>query len=275
MVSQHDYANDQVAAARAVLLELTHVLGEYRDEIVVVGGWVPELLLQGVPPHIGSIDVDLAFNHRRLKEAGYKAIEKLLLERGYQTGEQPYVFYRLVTVGERQLKVEVDLLAAEYGGTGKSHRSQKLHGVRARKARGCDLAFELNTEVEIRGTLPGGAKDVATIRVASIVPFLVMKGMALHDRMKEKDAWDIYYCLLHYPGGLVSLAQEFRSHLSHTLVREGLQKIGGKFASPEHYGPRAVADFEDLTDTLERERVQRDAYERVQQLLRALGITHE
>jgi len=27
------------------------------------------------------------------------------------------------------------------------------------------------------------------VRVSSIIAFLVMKGMALHDRLKENDAW--------------------------------------------------------------------------------------
>ena len=56
-----DYTDDAVAAARSVLLELTRLLGEYRDDIVIIGGWVPELLLsRGDAPHIGSMDVDLA-----------------------------------------------------------------------------------------------------------------------------------------------------------------------------------------------------------------------
>jgi hypothetical protein len=29
-----------------------------------------------------------------------------------------------------------------------------------------------------------------------------MKGMALDERLKEKDDWGIYFCLLHYPGGI-------------------------------------------------------------------------
>jgi hypothetical protein len=33
-----------------------------------------------------------------------------------------------------------------------------------------------------------GAVETATVRVAGIVPWLVMKGMALADRVKEKDA---------------------------------------------------------------------------------------
>ena len=42
----------------------------------------------------------------------------------------------------RSYTVEVDLLAGEYGGTGKGHRAQQVEGVRLRKARGCDLAAD-------------------------------------------------------------------------------------------------------------------------------------
>jgi hypothetical protein len=45
MVTKKDYTAEAVEAARLVLIELIHLLGEYRDHIVVVGGWVPDLLL--------------------------------------------------------------------------------------------------------------------------------------------------------------------------------------------------------------------------------------
>ena len=99
-----------------------------------------------------------------------------------------------------------------------------------------------------------------------------MKGMALHDRLKEKDAWDIYFTLIHYPGDLDALAQEIRPHLHHGLVQEGLRKIAEKFASPDHMGPKFVADFEDIQDQDERAIRMRDAYERVSHLLRDLGV---
>jgi tRNA nucleotidyltransferase/poly(A) polymerase len=84
MVKRIDYTLELIEAARSVLLEIMRVLGEYQDDIVIVGGWVPELLLsQADEEHIGSIDVDLALNHRRLDEAGYKTILELLLARGY------------------------------------------------------------------------------------------------------------------------------------------------------------------------------------------------
>jgi hypothetical protein len=56
-------------------------------------------------------------------------------------------------------------------------------------------------------------------------------------------------------------------------VREGLQKIGEKFASPGHVGPTFVADFEDVHDPDQRPLLMRDAYERIDYFLRKLGIT--
>lgn len=274
-VTFRDYSADQVEAARSVLLELVHLLGEYRDDIVVVGGWVPQLILPpGRTPHVGSIDVDLALNHRNLREAGYATIQTLLARRGYeQDPRQPFIYHRTVVVHGDVIKVEVDFLAGEYEGTGAKHRTQPVHEGRARKARGCDLAFDLYVETNIEGQLPEGGRDQARIRVSSVVAFLVMKGMALHDRLKEKDAWDIYFTLINYPGGLDALAEEIRLHLNHGLVQEGLRKIAEKFASPEDVGPKFVVDFEDIQDRDERAIRMRDAYERVGYLLRTLELT--
>jgi hypothetical protein len=268
VAKRSDYTSEAVSAARSVLLELARLLGEYQDAVVIVGGWVPELLLSRAPrQHIGSIDVDIALDHRKLKEIGYKTILKLLLSRGYQQSEQPFIFFRTVQMGEQTFDVEVDFLASEYSGTTRGHRTQKVQDMRPRKARGCDLAISLATEVTLSGTLPGGGKDTATLRVASIVPFLVMKAMALAGRLMEKDSWDIYYCIRYYPGGIDRLVEEFLPHLENGLVQEALTKIAEKFASPEHVGPKHVADFEDLSDPGEREHLQREAFERVQALI--------
>jgi len=273
MVTRRDYTAEMTKAARSVLIELFRLLGEYRNDIVVIGGWVPEILLLGADkPHIGSIDVDIALNHRNLREEGYRTIQELLLNRGYQQGQQPSTFYRNVEVSGSVIRVQVDLLAGEYAGTGRSHRHQKVQGILARKVRGCDLAFKMYSEITIEGELPGGGRDSVAVRVASIVPFLVMKGMALAERLKEKDAWDIYYCLRNYPGGLDALVEEFRPHIEHGLVREGLKKIAKHFASETHIGPKFVADFEEVTDSEEQEFLQRDAYERANYLLEKLGL---
>ena len=274
MVNKGDYNISMVQAAHSVLLEVVHILGEYRNNIAIVGGWVPDFIMPNAPEHhIGSIDVDLALDHRVLEEVGYETLKKHLIKAGYRPDEdQPFRFWRDLVVEDKPFSVEVDLLAGEYGGTGKNRRTQRVQDVRARKARGCDLVFELSIEVKIEGTLPDGRKDIATIRVANIVSFLVMKGMALADRDKEKDPYDIYFCLTTYPGGIKVIAEAIQPHIKDKLIREGLLKIKEKFQSPEHVGPVGVVDFQEITDPEERARITRDASERALALLENLGM---
>ena len=102
VAKRSDYSADAVEAAHSVLLELVRLLGEYQDAVVIVGGWVPELLISQSPhQHVGSLDVDIALDHRKLKEVGYKTILQLLLARGYQPSEQPFIFFRTVQLGEQ------------------------------------------------------------------------------------------------------------------------------------------------------------------------------
>jgi hypothetical protein len=56
-----DYTASEVEAAKRVMIEVAQNLGEYADACVVVGGWVPELLLpEAEPKHTGAETFDLA-----------------------------------------------------------------------------------------------------------------------------------------------------------------------------------------------------------------------
>lgn len=275
MVTRRDYTAEAIEACKSALIELVHLLGEFRDHMVLVGGWIPGLLLPGTQEaYIGTIDIDLALDFQGIPEATYRTILEGLQRRGFrQDTKQPFRFFRDIPVAGRDpITVEVDFLASEYGGTGPGHRTQPVQDVRARKARGCDLAFSNPVSVTVEGELPGGGRARVAIRVAGIVPWLVMKGMALAERMKEKDAYDIYYCVRHYPGGSGALAAEFKPHLDNKLAREGLGKIRNAFLSVDHIGSRWVADFLDLTDPEDRAILQRRAFEFVTAWLDPLGI---
>ena len=89
-------------------------------------------------------------------------------------------------------------------------------------------------------------------------------------RGKAKDAYDIYFIIKHYAGGVKELAKEFRPVNGKKLVIEAKEKLAGKFASENHAGPRDVVDFLDLDDEESIEMTKRDAYEQVQALLRLI-----
>jgi hypothetical protein len=64
-----DYSDLATEATCMVMLEMVRILGEYKDAMAIVGGWVSELLFTNArSKHIGRIDVDIALDHRTLDE---------------------------------------------------------------------------------------------------------------------------------------------------------------------------------------------------------------
>src|SRR6202795_2101828 len=82
---------DPISASRAVLIEVANVLGAFREHLVVVGGWVPELLFPN-RGHMGSLDVDLAVAPTARAENAYETILKRMLEAGYSHDTRPTRF---------------------------------------------------------------------------------------------------------------------------------------------------------------------------------------
>jgi len=274
MVKKSDYQKEEVNACLSVLIELLTILGEFKENIVLVGGWIPYFLLGNKgKEHVGSLDIDIALNFENITDNTYSTILKLLKTHGYAQGREPFIFYRKYkNTSGKEMDIEIDLLAAEYGGTSSSHRTQRVQDIRARKARGCDLAFLYKISTKISAKMPDGAKNQIEINISSIIPFLSMKGMAIESRYKEKDAYDIYFVIKNYPGGIEKLAEEFKPIINNKLVKEGLGKIRKKFKSFESPGPVWVAEFLEIDDSEERERIIRDAYERVNAFLDKFDI---
>lgn len=163
--------------------------------------------------------------------------------------------------------VDVDILAGMYGGTQSKRRSQHVQGVKALKATGGNFAFEFPAQkISVEAERPDGATDVANVSVVAVVPYIIMKTAAM-GRGKAKDAYDIYFIIKHYIGGVRELAKEFEPVRDKNIVKEAKDKLAGKFASENHAGPKDVADFMDLEDEESIEMTKRDAYEQVQALL--------
>lgn len=273
-----DYPNREMEACQRVLIELLNILKEFKDHFALVGGWVPYYLIPDKKDlHIGTLDVDICFDFQFVTGATYATILEILQANGYyQTSpSKPFQWWKDVQIDDgKPISVEVDLLAAEYGGTGKSHENQNLQDVKARKARGSDLIFDdfnRYIEVTIEGALPGGALDTVKCKVAGVVPFLVMKGMAI-GRGKPKDGYDIEFVIKNYPGGLEAIVKEFEKDQDNPLIKEGLGKIRTKFETPNHTGPDYLATFDELKDPEDRAARKRAAFEVVSELLDALNV---
>lgn len=268
-----DYTSRQVEGARRVLVDVSQVLATFRDAMVVVGGWVPDLLLpHAEPEHVGSIDVDFALDAARLEDGRYAELLELLLDSGrYQKGEKDFQLVADIDLGdgEAAVRVEVEFLAASDVKLKKNH-PKLVEGFRVLQFPACAVAFEAPASVEISGPMISGAANTVRVRVASLSDFIVMKAHALEGRDKPKDVYDLCYCLDRYPHGIEALAGDWRSRHADPLVGVAARTLREKFETVTHYGPQQLAIFHDSTANDERAMHARRAFELVQKLLSLL-----
>jgi hypothetical protein len=106
-----------------------------------------------------------------------------------------------------------------------------------------------------------------------IAAYLCIKAITLSERKKEKDAYDICFCIEHYHGGHKNLAEEFRSKTDDELIAEGIGILREKFERIDSIGPvwaaRTAAEATAGTG-FDLEMEQRRAYEIVNALLREI-----
>ena len=262
-----DYSEGQKTAAYTVLGEIVNLLNEFADNMRIIGGWVP-MLLYPESNHIGSIDVDVLLNQLEIKKAeSYKTIKRLLIQNGYvKHPEKYFTFVKTVIVQGVPYDVDVDFLSGKYGGDG-GDVSKHIDGIKALPATGGNFAFEFPpTGVKIEYKRPDGALDTGHVNVISVVPYLVMKAMAM-GRGKPKDAYDIYCTVDNYPGGVKALVMEFAPYIGKELVQKTKQKLQEKFASIEHAGPADIVLFLGIKDEDEVALIKQDAYQKINYLI--------
>lgn len=268
---REDYSDRQIAAARRVLVDLGQVLKSFADCLVVVGGWVPDLLMdQAEEPHIGSIDVDLALEAEKLSQGKYAELLKALLNsRRYVQAKEPFRLYAEVDLddGQPPIRVDVDFLKSPEAKT-KKNQPKFTKNFRPLDASGCHAAFAHPELVVITGKMIRGKTNQVQLRVASIADFLIMKSYALANRDKPKDAYDICYCLNHYPGGLKELALNWKQRPGEKDVVKAIEILRQKFAEVDAYGPGQVVEFHNAGSREEQERQARRAFELVQAFLK-------
>jgi Nucleotidyl transferase AbiEii toxin, Type IV TA system len=145
----------------------------------------------------------------------------------------------------------------------------------AQKADGAELATNFYQFVAIEGSMPDGGRNRVEIAVCSIPALLAMKGHALQNRLKQKDAYDIYYCVRNFEGGPDALAEACRPLLAHDSAARGYGFIAEKFDRADGFGPDRVRRFVQDTDALgdrTADQWQQDAFGQVDAWLRALGL---
>ncbi len=256
---------NETEAARAVLLEVLNALGAMRDELVIVGGWVPDLLYP-TSNHMGSLDVDLAVSPKAIGGNAYSSIRERLTQIGYTMHELPTRFFKHLPGFANPIKI--DLITGLYVSQQRQD-SILVDEIRINALRGIDLAFEASEVIAIEGRMPDGSVNQVTARLVAPEAFILIKAIALDERTKDKDAYDIAFVLKHYQPSLAVLAKKVHGISQAGIGKEALQLLRAKFRTFDSVGPvwaaRAAGTAgEDI------EQFQRAAFEDATDLFRSL-----
>lgn len=274
-----DYDDRTTAAVNSVLIEMGQILGSFEGKFAIVGGAVPWLLLREADMrHVGTIDVDISLDPSALGDGQYVLLVEALQRQGYRQRQSLRRFQLGRTVPATDsgpdIEVIVDFLMPRDVEIPKNV-PPLIPGFAVQPADGADLALRFRQLVTIEGDMPGGGRNRVRIAVASVPALLAMKGYAIDQRLKQKDAYDIYYCIRNFPGGLDALAEATRPLLSSPSARQGYCLIAGKFRKPTDFGPTCVRKFVENSPVLgdrTAEQWQQDAFGQVDAWLRRLGL---
>lgn len=277
--SAADYDDRTTAAVKSVLIEIGQILGSFKGKFAVIGGAVPWLLLDNEEMrHVGSLDVDLSLDAEALGDGEYATLVEALLKNGYEQRATIRRFQLVRQVpardGSPPIDIIVDFLMPRDAEIVKN-APPLVADFAVQKADGADLAIRFYQLVAVDGPMPEGGNNRVEIAVCSIPALLAMKGHALRGRLKQKDAYDIYYCIRNYPGGIDALAEACRPILEHESGQRGYRYVAEKFETVESFGPTCVRLFVQDTKVLDGrtpEQWQQDAFGQVDAWLRALGL---
>lgn len=261
-----------IKATRQILLEVFKLLENFHDSLILVGGWVPIMIIpEAEDKHVGTLDVDLVINDKSLHETGSETIEDILLANGYQHGTEPGRYFKKIDIDGKPVIIPVDFLASEQRYIPQNEFFD-ITGIHAISSPGCELSFEVHEKIALDGSLPDGSHYSTIIKSAGIVALIVMKAHAMNIRKKSKDAYDIWFCLANYPRNIKSVAKAFEPHVGKNSVKTALALLSENFKSIDDRGPIDVVKEDGSSDPEYRTFLQQDAFQRVQALLNYIGI---
>jgi hypothetical protein len=246
-----DYKSEQVELVRATCLYVATKLGDLMDDLVVVGGLVPSLLIaperlgEDTAPHVGTMDLDVGLTLALLDDGRYKTLTERLRAAGFTTdtnddGNTTRQRWKMTSAGS----VTVDFLIQPSLAGDKGGRLRNIEpDFAAIIAPGLRLAFEDQERVTLGGQTIFGENASRDLWICGAGAFVVLKALAFDGRGENKDAYDLYYVIRNYGAGVDAVVAKLRPLLGDIETEKALAILRRDFLDPDGVGPRRVADF--------------------------------
>jgi len=246
------YSAEYRDAVRATCLYLATKLGDLDDDLVVVGGLVPTLLIphQNLPPgalsHVGTMDLDLGLGLGILDEERYVELADQLAQAGFEPkrNENNNVQPQIWSTGEAS-NVTVDFLIQPVEAEAVPGKIFHLQGgkLAAFIIPGLDLAFRDRVRVTLDGLTIRQENASRQVWVCGPGAFVVLKALAFRKRGTNKDAYDLFYLVRNYGQGIGDVADRLRPLQDSEHCQKAIQIIQEDFLDENGLGARRAAEF--------------------------------
>ena len=247
-----EYDDETTARCERALVTVFGNVGLWRERIYLVGGLAPRYLVGtlpvGVAAHVGTADVDLVIGLAVEIEPPdtYYTLSTNLDRAKFIQSEPSFRWIRDVD----GVSVVIELLGEsadeEPGRTFRPRGQRTGSNLSLLNIPGANLAARDYVEVTVeRERLDGGGLSAVQVRVANVLPYTVLKIRAFQDRHQNKDAYDLVFTLLNYPGGPAAAGAVAASSpiADDVLVLDAISLLEERFAAPNLDAPVAYSEF--------------------------------
>lgn len=246
-----DYNPHQLDLVHSVCLYISTIIGDYIDDLVIVGGLVPNLIIPQAPPpedveaHVGTQDLDIGFSLGVFNSDRYQEIAERLRGGGFipdVNENQNPTFQRWKL--EKSVNVTVDFLIPqtsqdEIGGTIK-HFEKNFGAV---ITPGLELAFQDRIKLSINGQTPFGEEAKRDIWVCGPGAYIILKALAFDSRGESKDAYDLFYVVRNFGSGYEEIIQHLLPLIENEHGGKAIEILKRDFSNPGSVGSVRVARF--------------------------------
>jgi hypothetical protein len=246
-----DYESHQSELVRAMCLYVATKLGDMMDDLLIVGGLVPSLIIdqerlgEGVDPHVGTMDLDVGLQIALLNEGRYRQLTERLRDAGFRMDKnEAGKPTRQRWVIEHAERVTIDFLIQPTRDGDKGGKLRDLESdFAAIIAPGLRCAFRDRMQVTLKGKTLFGEKATREVWVCDAGAYVVLKALAFDSRGENKDAYDLFYVARNYGAGPNDVATKLKPLLDDADAQRALTILKRDFSEPDAVGPMRVAAF--------------------------------
>ena len=245
------YRVEHLELVRATCLYVATKLGDLSDDVVIIGGLVPSLLIAqdelpvGADPHVGTMDLDIGLTLAVLDEGRYRTLTERLRRAGFRAdvNEQGNPTRQRWKI-ENSEKVTVDFLIQPSlpDDTGGKLRDIELDFA-AVIAPGLHLAFRDRQKITLSGRTIMGERATREIWTCGPGAYVVLKVLAFDLRGENKDAYDLVYVLRNYGASVSDIVEHLVPLRTDPATIEAIEILRRDFTSHDGLGPMRVAEF--------------------------------